>query len=252
MEQVHWPTWLDAHCLHGNPELKAGRQRHDHHEINYVIRGKYRLKMGRHEFRAAPGDAFYVPVNTWHESDYPKLPETQLFTFQWSSAWKKPMPEFAAKVQDASMRLLMALRWLSELWPHEEAGDRRCSMGLWLAVMEEYRRLSTVDVRKRSPITRAKDVLESHYHRQLQVSEISEMVGMSKGHFIRSFKAELGVTPNQYRLKMKVAAAMRLIQASNLTLEQIAARVGVTDAAYLCRLIKKEHGRHPSSFRSSR
>ncbi|MEQ9866110.1 AraC family transcriptional regulator [Pectobacterium aroidearum] len=53
-------------------------------------------------------------------------------------------------------------------------------------------------------IRRAEDYIRQNIHTSLSIDEVSQVAGISKYHFMRMFKAQVGVTPYQYIINCKV------------------------------------------------
>ena len=82
------------------------------------------------------------------------------------------------------------------------------------------------------------------------VEELSERLGVSKSHLVRTFTAAVGVPPGRYLTTVRVEAAMRLLLHREYTLDVIASLCGFSGANYLCRVFKKETGKSPAQWRA--
>jgi len=66
------------------------------------------------------------------------------------------------------------------------------------------------------------------------------------GHW---FKEHRGCGPNQYLLAVRLDAAMKLIQNTEMTVAAIAYETGFNDHIHFFKIFKKKHGQSPLSFR---
>ena len=82
------------------------------------------------------------------------------------------------------------------------------------------------------------------------MEELSERLGGSKSHLVRTFTAAVGVPPGRYLTTVRVEAAMRLLLHREYTLDVIASLCGFSGANYLCRVFKKETGHSPAQWRA--
>ena len=82
------------------------------------------------------------------------------------------------------------------------------------------------------------------------VEELSERLGVSKSHLVRTFTAAVGVPPGRYLTTVRIEAAMRLLTHREYTLDVIASLCGFSGANYLCRVFKKETGQSPAQWRA--
>ena len=96
----------------------------------------------------------------------------------------------------------------------------------------------------------AMEDIRANYAGLYGVEELSERLGVSKSHLVRTFTAALGVPPGRYLTKVRVEAAMRLLLHREYTLDVIASLCGFSGANYLCRVFKKETGHSPAQWRA--
>ncbi|OOC63314.1 AraC family transcriptional regulator [Paenibacillus ihbetae] len=88
---------------------------------------------------------------------------------------------------------------------------------------------------------KAKALMQEHLDQVLRLDEISQAFGMSKYQFIRTFKANSGMSPYQYYLNCKVEWAKHLIEDSRDVYLAVS-QCGFTDLAHLNRHFKNVYG----------
>ena len=99
-------------------------------------------------------------------------------------------------------------------------------------------------------VTAAIEDIRQNYAGLYGVEELSERLGVSKSHLVRTFTAAVGVPPGRYLTTVRIEAAMRLLLHREYTLDVIASRCGFSGANYLCRVFKKETGQSPAQWRA--
>ena len=82
------------------------------------------------------------------------------------------------------------------------------------------------------------------------MEELSERLGVSKSHLVRTFTAALGIPPGRYLTRVRVEAAQRLLLHREYTLDVVASLCGFSGANYLCRVFKKETGQSPAQWQT--
>jgi len=87
--------------------------------------------------------------------------------------------------------------------------------------------------------------------RPMTLKRIAEALGHSPRTLARRITAASGFLPNRFVQKIRLSAALRLIEQTRLPLSDIAARVGLADAAVLHRLVVRHTGQAPGRFRAS-
>ncbi|WP_019535794.1 helix-turn-helix domain-containing protein [Paenibacillus ginsengihumi] len=91
--------------------------------------------------------------------------------------------------------------------------------------------------------------IHERYTEELTVEELAGIALQSRFHFIRSFKAEVGETPYQYVLRLRVEEAKRLLRHTKQTVTEIAFRLGFSSASQFYRVFVKAAGVSPERFR---
>lgn len=81
------------------------------------------------------------------------------------------------------------------------------------------------------------------------VSAYAARLGVTPGHLTDVVKAATGRTPSQLLREAKAKEAKRLLAGTDLTVRQVARRVGFADPAYFCRFFRRETGVSPGEFR---
>ena len=83
------------------------------------------------------------------------------------------------------------------------------------------------------------------------IADIAHTLNINPCHFSRKFKQTMGITPIEYRNKMRLQEAQRLLIESNDSIEQIAETCGYSNAFYFSRIFTKFLGEAPSSYRNN-
>lgn len=97
----------------------------------------------------------------------------------------------------------------------------------------------------------AKTVLyiRKHLNEAIELEKLAEISCLSKDHFIRLFKKELGTTPLQYINQKKIEKAKLLLITEELAVKEIAFQLAFDDYSYFNRLFKKTTGVTPQEYR---
>ncbi|MBQ6221293.1 MAG: helix-turn-helix transcriptional regulator [Solobacterium sp.] len=100
------------------------------------------------------------------------------------------------------------------------------------------------------PVYSAVYNIERHYHSELRIEEMAEHLGLSTPYFIRLFKKETQMTPNEYLVKYRLKIAADLLQNSNFSISQISSEVGFQDSNYFTRCFRKQYQVTPTQYRN--
>jgi AraC family transcriptional activator of pobA len=81
------------------------------------------------------------------------------------------------------------------------------------------------------------------------VSAHADRIGVTPGHLTEAVKAATGRTAAQLLREARTREAQRFLLRTDLTVRQVASRVGFADPAYFCRFFRRETGLSPGDFR---
>ncbi|MFY1686695.1 helix-turn-helix domain-containing protein [Plantactinospora sp. WMMB782] len=88
-----------------------------------------------------------------------------------------------------------------------------------------------------------------HLDRRLTVDDLACRAHLSQRTFVRRFAAEVGVSPGQWLLTQRFDAARQLLEESDLTVDAVAVRVGLSSAFNLRRHFLARLGTTPAAYR---
>jgi transcriptional regulator GlxA family with amidase domain len=91
--------------------------------------------------------------------------------------------------------------------------------------------------------------IAEHLDSKLSVEELADRMAMSVRNFERVFTREVGTTPSQYVLQMRVEAARRLLERTDGGLKQVASRAGFGSVDVMRRAFVRLLGITPRSYR---
>lgn len=92
--------------------------------------------------------------------------------------------------------------------------------------------------------------LPDHLDDDLAVAALARRAGMSERTFVRAWRHETGTTPAAHVESLRLEAARRLLETTDLTVDAIARRVGLGRAERLHRAMRRRLGTTPGSYRA--
>ncbi|MBR6916416.1 MAG: helix-turn-helix transcriptional regulator [Clostridia bacterium] len=98
-------------------------------------------------------------------------------------------------------------------------------------------------------LRRAVLYIESRYHEDVTLSDISSAAQLNVNSLNLLFREELGVTPMNYLLNHRIAAAKRKLEFTDLPVGEIAVLTGFKTASHFCRKFGETTGMTPTEFR---
>jgi AraC-like DNA-binding protein len=101
-------------------------------------------------------------------------------------------------------------------------------------------------------IFRAKEIMrESAYSETADLEEIARCAGLSKFHFVREFKKNVGVSPIRYLNQLRVDIAKEKLKSSQASIAHLAMGMGYDDLSTFNKSFRKISGVAPSQYRNA-
>ena len=105
---------------------------------------------------------------------------------------------------------------------------------------EVYRQILKVEV-----------YIEDNLNAKIQLSDLCDVAGISRFHFLRKFQEANDLSPHQYILRRKVRKSCSLINQHQLTLSEIASQAGLGSIHNFSKVFKRIMGFPPSELRKT-
>ena len=102
--------------------------------------------------------------------------------------------------------------------------------------------------KKRLELEKVRAFLDEHFADKITLDALSEQVFINKYYLTRIFKETYGSTISHYVLTKRITRAKQLIRFSGMTMDEIAAAVGMNDANYFSRAFRKVEGISPTEY----
>jgi two-component system response regulator YesN len=93
------------------------------------------------------------------------------------------------------------------------------------------------------------DFMQTNLHRKLLLSELAKSVNVSVSHLGYLFRSEIGMSPGQYLIKLRIEKARELLNDSQLGVKEVGYKVGWAEKGFL-RRFKKVCGITPTQYRA--
>ncbi len=101
-------------------------------------------------------------------------------------------------------------------------------------------------------VRRAVAYIDDHPDRAISLRELAGAAGLSRFHFSRVFKRQLGLSPAKYVEKARIEQAKLLIVAAQVSLASVAQAVGFADQSHFTRRFRAHEGCTPAQFARER
>ncbi|MDA8221385.1 AraC family transcriptional regulator [Desulfosporosinus sp.] len=102
---------------------------------------------------------------------------------------------------------------------------------------------------EKKPIARAIDYIHANYQTAFSLNDLAQVTNLSPYHFSRVFKAEVGKTPMDYMLEVKINHAKELfLKCRDKSVTEICFESGFNNLSHFSRTFLKKVGITPTNF----
>ncbi len=216
----------------------------------YFISGSITYEFGQEKMNAGPGDVLVFPQGL----EYYGTKETESQCFYVIDFFTDPPDALAHAKLPYVMKGDVVIRELFvhcyEQWQNRSLqATVRCRADLYAILGEllsKQMRQSPSSIQLDKMLT----YLHAHYAEQgFGMEKFSQALHISTSQIRRIFQKELGVSPLQYVLSLRIDLAKNLLHHECLPVKEVAYRCGFSSEYYFSRLFSEKTGFPPSSFR---
>ncbi len=96
------------------------------------------------------------------------------------------------------------------------------------------------------------DYIKNNIREDFTLDQLANKACMSKAHFVRTFKLELGMTPMDFILNERLKLARQYLVMGGFQVQEVAAMSGFKSDNYFIRAFKRQFGKTPRAFAKAR
>lgn len=100
-------------------------------------------------------------------------------------------------------------------------------------------------------VAHAIEIIRRDFAGPILLSEVARACGLSMRHFQRRFQDAFGFSPQEFLMKTRVIAAMKLLEETNLSASEVAERCGFVDGSSFAEQFRARVSQTPSSYREA-
>lgn len=137
--------------------------------------------------------------------------------------------------------------------------DKNCSADMHLTAAEQFMKLlwrlkyTACDFQEEHQILplsqQIKRSIDHCFESRLDLDSLAARHGISRSHLQTLFKKDMGITPYEYHLRRKFEKAKELLLQSELSISEVALRLGFHDRFHFSREFSRRFGIAPAAFR---
>lgn len=219
-----------------------------------ISSGKGRFETKTRVYHISEGDVFILPPGVWHRY---RPDEKTGWTEQWFElrgpaleTWaNEGLLDFPPVKISRAKAFWKRFAELHALCLTHPQGFRPVAAGLAMTLLAEASAASAATAKGKSEILpeiarRARGILQSG----VSIKEAAHRLGVSYPTLHRHFKRATGLTPKDYTSQIRMARAEELLTGTNLSMKEIAERLGYHSASHFSLEFKRIHGFAPTNW----
>jgi AraC-like DNA-binding protein len=227
-------------------------------QMAYIADGEGIFEAEGQSYRVIPGSVLIMFPGQWHRAK-------PVFEVGWNEYWVGFNGSFFAKMIEEG--ILSRNQVFFEMGQHNHILSRygeiyeevatqpplyqfkACSsiLSLIADILSRSRRMAQPDYYE-VIVEKAKCLMELNIYGAINLSHISEQIGISASKLNGVFKTYTSMTPYQYYINIKIDKAQSLLE-EDISVKETAYRMGFDDQYHFSRLFKNKTGVSPSAWK---
>ncbi|WP_151737814.1 AraC family transcriptional regulator ['Paenibacillus yunnanensis' Narsing Rao et al. 2020] len=246
------------------PLHQAGPKIYDYYLLHYIESGSGVFRSENRAYELGAGDCFLIHPDQL--VSYISGPE-QPWRYRWAAFTGSESDDLVLKAGFTPQRPVLstgeesaipgALAGMMQAFYANQESAHLTSLGyLYLIVGEAAglltaTRLPGAESQVKRTVKQMIHYMAAQYAHPVSIEQMCGSLGYNRAYLSRIFKQETGLSPVTYLLKLRIEKSRQLLrERPELSVEQVAASVGLTDALYFSRQFKRFCGQSPTAYRS--
>ncbi len=257
------PTMLFCVCRERN--FKEELHCHNHIEIAYILSGKSLFNIDGKQYEVKKGDLIIINPNQVHNALIlePKNPSLEFFIgftdFKYENMEYNTLFKDECPIIEASASTRKYFQNLIEAILHENEQNREgkyfmlktyLTQLILLIIREKNKEININETAKSKVSKEISEYFHNHFSEKISLEQLAKNMYLSPFYISKIFKEEIGDTPINYLIKIRLEHAKELLLSHpNLSIKEIASIVGYDDAYYFSKIFKKYYEYSPAEFK---
>ncbi|KAB8136773.1 AraC family transcriptional regulator [Gracilibacillus oryzae] len=233
--------------------------------FQYTLKGEGEITIDNQTTRLKAGEAFFVTVPSNHQYYFPEDSEEWEFVHitLYGQEALRSFEEITRSdghiltLDKNSTPIQIIFNLYNEAVNNGISDVYQASSNAYTFLMELKRAIKSkgkagLSKKYPKPVEKAIEFIHNNYSKPLALDDIVEASGVSKYHFSRLFNATMHITPLNYVVKIRMEQAVKLLKNKELTIEEIALKVGYANGNYFSKAFRSIIGVSPGKYRNNR
>lgn len=172
----------------------------------------------------------------------------EIFEYMCKSHSYAKLPESNPASYDNQPTFVQNIQRYNKLELYEKMNLRGCI----LMILSHFIQYATPHIwTSNQRLSKTLQYINLHIYENINLDDLAKVACITKSYFIRFFRKNLGMSPLQYINRKKIERAQLLLITEDITINELAYRLGFSDPSYFIRLFKKLTHSTPFEYRST-
>lgn len=212
--------------------------------FGYILEGHARFEGEQHTITVDPGDLIYIPKGERYFSYWETDPEIKFYSLPYECYEKKEYYPLQ-KVSGLHREIFDEMFEFSQSDRYKMIGKFYEFYGFILNKMKKG-----IYEKRTNRIRPAIDYLKVNITNPISVESLANLCCMSQPSFYAEFKKNMGLSPIDYKNRLRCKEAISLLKNTDETVESISEKLGFSSASHLRRQVKHFTGKTPKVIRN--
>jgi AraC family transcriptional regulator len=250
--EVHGFSLIEAYYP---AELRISNHSHEKAKLCMALQGACSELYGRRLREYKPLSLDFLPADHAHSLSFAGV-ALRCFTVNIAPHLINSLREYSISLDESLHCHGGALAWLYmrlyKEFHQNDAASMLAIEGLVLEMLAAVSRKQIVpELKPPCWLQQVREMLHACFLDGLNLSSISQRVGVHPVHLCREFRRHYHSTVGEYIRKLRIEFACQLMSNPDLSLGEIAAAAGFADQSHFARTFKRLVGMPPAAFRSN-
>ncbi|AZP04452.1 AraC family transcriptional regulator [Jeotgalibaca ciconiae] len=152
---------------------------------------------------------------------------------------------------DSSLFTELLLKELTAKKPGSEEIAKRYIEIILIQLLrnEEFSIRNSLNKKNHKEIQTVKNFMKVNYHKNITLDDLVELVHINKFYLIRIFKQEVGMSPIDYLIHIRIDEAQKMLRNTNIAIADIAHLVGFQSPSHFSKTFRELSNITPSQYR---
>lgn len=224
--------------------------------VEYVMSGEGEVTLNGKQYHVKEGDLYLLPPGTDHlyypdrEKPWTKMWFNAVGTLVNSLLWEYNPQKLVVFSGTDGKEYLEQIQEIGRNEQYSAAEKHRKAALVFHELMQYlYDRFYVQEENCGKETLLLKNYLDSHLTQNVSLKTLADLVYLSESQVVRIFKRDLGKTPHEYSLDLKLEQARTLLRNTRQRVREISDSLGFCDEHYFSYIFKKKCGKTPREYR---